>query len=304
MTITPRVSVVIGAYDTAETIARCLEALRRQTYRDFEVVLIDSSPDQKTVQIATAFPEIVFEHSPSRLYCHEARNRAIARSRGKLLACLDADVYPRPEWLAELVAAYERTGQVIVGALVCHGSRLRDRGLHLCKFAKFLPGGAPRVIDTAPTANLLIARGDFERAGGLRGERYLADVTMARSLVAAGRQLLFVGTAVAAHHHTQSLRAFFTERYVRGALFGTMRSGWLSGRAKIALFLAVSVLPVRLVKITGHVIGHCIRGRQLATLLVTFPIVLAGHAAWLAGESVSYARALFTPSSGRAVRSS
>jgi glycosyltransferase involved in cell wall biosynthesis len=308
MTIPPRVSIVIGAYDAAETIAGCLEALRRQTYRDFEVVVIDSSPDQQTVQIVSAFPEVVFEHSPSRLYCHEARNRAIARSRGPLLACLDADVYPQPEWLAELVAAYERTGQVIVGALACHGSRLRDRGLHLCKFAKFLPhaplpGGAFRVIDTAPTANLLIARDDFERAGGLHGGRYLADVTLERSLVANGRQLLFAGTAVAGHHHTQSFRAFLSERYVRGALFGTMRSGWLSGRAEIALFLAGSVLPLRLAKIAGHLIGQCLRGRQLAALLVTFPIVLAGHAAWLAGESVSYARALFTSSPGRAVRS-
>jgi glycosyltransferase involved in cell wall biosynthesis len=305
----PRVSVVIGAHDTAETIAGCLEALRRQTYRDFEVILIDSSPDQETVRIASAFSEIVFEHSPSRLYCHEARNRAIALSRGPLLACLDADVYPRPEWLAELVAAYERTGQVIVGALACHGSRLRDRGIHLCKFAKFLPqrflsDAAPRVIDTAPTANLLVARADFERAGGLHGQRYLADVTLGRSLVATGRQLLFIGTAVAAHHHRQSLRAFLTERYVRGALFGTMRSGWLSGRGEIALYLAASVLPVRLLKITGHLIGHCIRGRQLTALLVTFPIVLAGHAAWLAGEAVSYARALFTPSSVRVVPSS
>lgn len=302
MTDNPRVSVVIGAYDTAETIAGCLESLRRQTYRDFEVVLIDSSPDQETARIVSAFPNVVFEHVPSRLYCHEARNRAIARSRGELLVCLDADVYPRPEWLEELVAAYERSGEVIVGALACHGSRLRDRGIHLCKFAKFLPSPVARVIDTAPTANLLVARRDFERAGGLRGDRYLADVTLGRSLLAGGRQLLFAGTAVAAHHHRQSLRAFLAERYVRGTLFGTMRSGWLSGRGEIAFFLAVSVLPVRLLKIAGHAIGQSIRGRQLATLLATFPIVLAGHAAWLAGESVSYARALFTPSHARAVR--
>lgn len=295
MTTAPRVSVVIGAYDTAGTVAGCLEALRGQTYRDFEVILVDSSPDQETVQIAARFPEVVFEHSPSRLYCHEARNRAIALSRGELLACLDADVYARPDWLAELVAAYDCTGQVIVGAIACHGARLRDRGIHLCKFAKFLPaGGPPRVVDTAPTANVLIARVDFERAGGLQGERYLADVRLGRSLVASGKQLLFVGTAVGAHHHTQSLGGFLRERFVRGGLFGKMRSGWLRGRAEIALFLAVSVLPVRLLKITGHVIVHCIRGRQLGVFLLTFPILLAGHAASLSGESVSYARALFT----------
>ena len=297
----PRVSVVIGAYAAAGTIARCLEALRRQTYRDFEVVLIDSSPDQETARIAREFPEVAFEHSASRLYCHEARNRAIARSRGALLACLDADVYPHPQWLAGLVDAYDRTGEVIVGALLCHGSRLRDRGIHLGKFAKFLPGGSPRVIDTAPTASLLVARETFERAGGLYGERYLADVNLGRALIAAGHQLLFTSAAVAEHHHTQSLSAFVHERFVRGRIYGAMRSHWLSGRARIALYLAASVLPVRLLKITAHVIGDCSRGGQTGTLLLTFPVVVAGHAAWLAGEAVSYARALFTVSSARAV---
>lgn len=305
MLSSPRVSVVIGAYDAAKTIGACLDALRRQTYRDFEVILVDSSPDDDTVRIVASHPEVVFEHSRARLYCHEARNRAIARARGELFACLDADVYPRPEWLAELVAAYDRTGEVIVGALACHGERLVERGIHLGKFAKFLPGGGPpRAIDTAPTANLLVARQDFERAGGLRGERYLADVNLGRALVDNGKQLLFIGTAVAEHHHTQSLAGFLRERFVRGAVYGTMRSGWLAGRSEIAAFLAASILPVRLMKIAAHVVADCIRGRQLGTLSMTFPIVLAGHAAWLAGEAVSYARALFTFSAARAVRSS
>lgn len=291
---TPRVSVVIAAYRTATTVRGCLKALRQQTYRDFEVLLIDSSPDQETVLIASEFPEIRFEHSPSRLYCHEARNRAIALSRGELLACLDADVYARPEWLAELVAAYDETSQVIVGAIACHGSRLRDRGMHYCKFAKFLPGGLLRVIDSGPTANLLLSRADFESAGGLHGDRYVADVELNRSLIALGRQLTFVPSAVGAHHHTQSLRAFFVERFVRGLIFGKLRAGWLGGKGSVALYLAVSVLPVRLLKITGHVIGHCLRAGELGSFMRAFPLVLAGHGASLAGESVSFARALLT----------
>ncbi len=298
MTPTPRVSVVIAAFRAAETVRGCLEALRRQTYRDFEVILIDSSPDQETVRIASQFPEIRFVHSPSRLYPQEARNRGIARSRGELLACLDADVYPRPDWLAELVSAYDQTSQVIVGAIACHGSRLRDRGMHLCKFAKFLPGGRVRVIDSGPTANLLLSRADFESAGGVRGDRYVADVELNRSLIAQGRQLTFVPSAVGAHHHTQSLREFFAERYVRGVIFGKMRAGWLEGRGRVALYLAVSVLPVRLLKITGHVVVHCLRAGELGSLMLTFPLVLAGHGASLAGESVSFARALLTRKRG------
>lgn len=295
----PRVSVVIGAYLAAATIGRCLEALRAQTYRDFEVVVVDSSPDEETASIVSRFREVRFERSAGRLYCHEARNRGVTLSRGELLACLDADVYARADWLHVLVAAHDRTSQVIVGALGCHGRDLRHRAIHLCKFSKFLPGGPDRVIDIGPTANLLVARADFERVGGMRGGRYLADVELSRSLEALGRRLTFIGTAVAEHHHTQSILEFLSERYERGKLFGLMRSGWLPRRREIALYLAVSVLPIRLLKIAGHVFVHCLRAGELATLLLTWPLVMVGHAASLAGESVAYSGVLLARTFGQ-----
>lgn len=295
----PRVSVVIGAYLAATTIGRCLEALRAQTYRDFEVVVVDSSPDEETARIAARFPEVRFERSATRLYCHEARNRGATLSRGELLACLDADVYARPDWLQILVAAYDQTSQVIVGALACHGRDLRHRAIHLCKFSKFLPAGPERVLDIGPTANLLVARSDFERVGGLHGGRYLADVELSRSLESLGRRLTFVGTAVVEHHHTQSTREFLSERYVRGKLFGQMRSRRMPRHREIALYLAVSVFPIRLLKIACHVFAHCLRAGELRTLLITWPLVLAGHAASLAGESVVYASTLLARTFGR-----
>ncbi len=287
-----RVSVIIGAYRASATIARCLEALRVQTYRDFDVTVVDSSPDDETARIVARFPEVRFERSATRLYSHEARNRGVASSSGELLAFHDADVFARPDWLATLVAAYDRTAQVIVGAIGCHGRGLRHWAFHLCKFSKFLPTGAERVIDTGPTANLLLARADFEQAGGMRGEHYVADVALGRSLQALGRQLTFAGTAVVHHQHTQSVSEFLTERYVRGKIYGRMRSGWLRKRRAIALYLAVSVLPVRMVKIAGHVFAHCLRAGELRTLLLTWPLVMAGHAASVAGESVAYSGAL------------
>lgn len=288
----PRVSVITAAYEAAATIGRCLESLRAQTYRDFEMVVVDSSPDEETARVVSRFPEVRFERSATRLYPHEARNRAVSLSKGELLVSLDADVYARPDWLETLVEAYDRTAQVMVGAIGCHGRALRHRAIHLCKFSKFLPTGEMRSIDVAPTANLLVARTDFERVGGMRGGRYVADVELSRSLAALGRTLTFVGTAVVEHHHTQTIRGFLTERYVRGKHYGELRSGWLQKRSAIAMYLAVSVFPIRLAKVAGHVFAHCLRAGELATFLLAWPLVMAGHAASLAGESSAYSRAI------------
>lgn len=288
----PRVSVVMGAYRAAATIERAIAAIQAQTYRDFELVVVDSSPDDETARLREQFPGVRFEHSDTRLYCHEARNRGVEVSRGELLACIDADVYARADWLAKLVDTYDRTSQVVVGAIACHGRRLRDRAFHLCKFSKFLPGGAVRRIDTGPTANLLLTRADFLAVGGLRGEKYLADVELGRALESLGRQLTFEPGAVVAHHHTQALAGFLEERCVRGRLFGEMRARRLARKRDVAIYLAVTVLPLRLLKIVAHVTHHAFRARQVGILLITFPLVMLGHAAWLWGETIAYARAI------------
>lgn len=90
-TAAPRVSVLISAWRAETTVARCLAALREQTFRDFEVFLSDSSPGEETARIAAKFPEVRLLRSTKRLYSHEARNRAAAASSGELLVSLDAD---------------------------------------------------------------------------------------------------------------------------------------------------------------------------------------------------------------------
>jgi glycosyltransferase involved in cell wall biosynthesis len=289
----PRVSVIVAAFNAHETLGRCLEALRAQAYRDFEVVLVDSSPGEESARIASAFPEIRFERSVSRLYPHEARNRAVSQARGTLIASIDADVYAHPECLAELVREYDASGQVIVGAIACHGRRLRDLGMHFCKFAKFLPGGQVRAIDTGPTANLLVARADFERVGGMHGGQYLADVTLGKTLEAIGKELRFAPRAVVEHHHTATVAEFLSERFVRGGMFGRMRLQTLQTRRAIALYLLVSALPVRLARIAALTYRYCAGAGMTGAFLLTWPLALAGHAAWLAGESIAYAGALF-----------
>lgn len=292
-TCRPRVSVIIAAFEAHATVGRCLKSLRAQTFRDFEVILVDSSAGQETARIASGFPEVRFVRSASRLYPHEARNRAASYAQGELLVSMDADVYARPDHLAQLVRAYDAHGAVIVGAIACHGRRLRDLGMHFCKFAKFLPAGVPRAIDTAPTANVLVARTDFERVGGMHGGPYLADVTLGRALEAVGRELRFAPDAIVEHHHTDSIAAFLRDRCRRGAMFGRMRMSWLTSQRSIAMYLLASILPIRLARIAALTWRYSAAAGMRGAFLRSAPLALTGHAAWLAGESVAYAGALF-----------
>ncbi|HEX6199093.1 MAG TPA: glycosyltransferase [Thermoanaerobaculia bacterium] len=299
----PRVSVVVPAYLSHETVAGCLEAFRRQEYRSFEVVVVDSSPDDRTARVVRGFPEVRLVRSRRRLLPHAARNLGVRRSRGELLVFMDPDVYPRSDCLGELVAAYGATGRPVVGALSCHGRRWLDVGIHLCKFSKWLPGGTARPVDMSPTANMLVDRATFQAAGGFEGGLMLGDALFSWRLREAGWTLGFAPRAEVAHHHTSGLRAFLRERYVRGVMFGVLRADWEGlGRGRSLLYLAVSLLPVRLARILALTAGHCRRAGQLRQLLATLPVPLLGHAASLLGESRAYLARVVRPRPGASRR--
>jgi glycosyltransferase involved in cell wall biosynthesis len=97
----PAVSVIVPAYNRAQLIGRALEALRRQTYRDFEVVLGDDASTDDTVAVARkAWPDVKVARLPVNRGASSARNAAIRASGGRFLAFLDSD----DEWLPEKLA--------------------------------------------------------------------------------------------------------------------------------------------------------------------------------------------------------
>src|SRR5215831_3362995 len=161
--VVPLASVVVPAYYSYSTIEACLEGLLRQTFTNFETIVVNSSPEEKTGRLVTErFPRVRFEQSACRLLPHAARNQGVSLARGRLLVFTDPDCVAAATWLSALVAASERGHGLVVGAMGLSGTSAHERTVHLCKFAPWLPGcrEGPRVI--APTANALYTREVWE----------------------------------------------------------------------------------------------------------------------------------------------
>ena len=107
----PDVSVVVAVYLSETTLDGFLDALARQTFRDFETILVDSGPTEACARIVAHRDEpLVYVRSAGRLFPQAARNVGAERSRGRLLVFTDPDVYAAPDWLERLVAAHDETG--------------------------------------------------------------------------------------------------------------------------------------------------------------------------------------------------
>lgn len=141
----PLVSVIVPAFNAEAFVGRTLASLRAQTFRDFEVVVVDDGSTDGTAAIvetvARADPRFRLIRQPNAGVA-AARNRALAEARGRYLANLDADDLWRPQFLERTVEALERAGEGAVFAFA--------RTLWIDEHDKLLPQGdsrLPRTID-------------------------------------------------------------------------------------------------------------------------------------------------------------
>lgn len=101
----PRISVVMPAYNAARFVASAIESVRSQSYKDHELIIVnDGSPDTLELDVAIApyLDEIIYVEQEN-LGAGPARNRAIDLARGEVIAFLDADDEWLPNFLAEQI---------------------------------------------------------------------------------------------------------------------------------------------------------------------------------------------------------
>ncbi len=107
---TPGLTVVILTYDSAATVGACLESLARQTYPDFEVIVVDDDSTDATLDVVSRFASRL-RLSTIRNGTHRiphGRNIGLAESKTELVAFLDSDDAAEPDWAQVIVDAFAK----------------------------------------------------------------------------------------------------------------------------------------------------------------------------------------------------
>ena len=98
----PLVSVIMPVRDGAQYIVAAIEGLRRSTFQDYELIVIDDASVDGSGHIAAAMGAVVVR--PGRWGGPPAaRNSGVERAHGQILAFVDADVVVHPDALSKLV---------------------------------------------------------------------------------------------------------------------------------------------------------------------------------------------------------
>ena len=107
----PAISVVIPAFNEEKYLPACLEALKKQTFKNYELIVVDNNSTDKTAQIAKKFGARVVKEKKQGMI--PARERGFREARAEIIARTDADTVVSPDWLKIIYTTFQKYPDVI-----------------------------------------------------------------------------------------------------------------------------------------------------------------------------------------------
>ncbi len=97
----PKISFVIRTKNESRFIGKVLQYLYKQTFKDFEVIIIDSGSTDKTLEIIREFPVRIIKIKPEEFNYSYALNLGISKARGEIIGIISGHTIPHSnKWLA------------------------------------------------------------------------------------------------------------------------------------------------------------------------------------------------------------
>lgn len=184
----------------------CLEAIQKQTYKNFEVILVCD------YKVDLSYPKLRQKSYGHYVGPAEKRDEGAKMAKGEILAFIDDDAYPSETWLEKLVLNFKNANIAGVG-----GPGMTPLNVDWKEEAsgwasaspmgaaqyiyRFLPG-KKQYVDDYPSMNLAIRKTDFDKAGGYDsnfwpGEDTKLCLDLTHNL---GKKILYEPKAIVFHH--------------------------------------------------------------------------------------------------------
>ncbi len=213
-----RVSVIVPAFNAAQTLAPCLAALLAQSYprEEYEIIVVDDGSTDATADIAARLQSVRLIRAEHR-GAAAARNCGARSARGDLLLFTDADCEPTTQWIETLCAAL--ADPHVVGAKGTYRTRQRERVARFVQIEyeeKYARMRRAKMIDFIDTYSAAYRRDVFLVNNGFDESFPTASVEdqeFSFRLAEKGHAMVFAPDAVVYHRHAATLAAYARRKF-------------------------------------------------------------------------------------------
>ena len=213
----PEYSVVVPAYQAAQEIERCVEALDRQSIPRgrYEIIVVDDGSTDGTADVARAAGAdriVLLPHAGPAA----ARNAGVEVARGGIVLFTDADCEPSPRWLEQMVAPF--SDPEVMGTKGTYRTRQRSLIARLVqleyeiRYERMAQATHIDFVDTYAAAYrraVVLQAGGFDPAFPIPSAE---DIDLSFRLAQAGHRLVFVPEAWVWHSHPNRLGAYLRRK--------------------------------------------------------------------------------------------
>jgi len=190
----------------------------QRTSYAYEVIVVDSSPDDITLEVKRQFPQVRVLHLGERAYPGVARNAGIAQAQGEVLAFTDADCIVPPDWIERIMESQKR-GMTVVGGPVGNGTpdSLLGTAQLLLEFNSFQADrGGIRTVEVLPTGNVAYHRTLFQHRQCFDNAIKGSDSVFSRSLAKEGVKLFLLPDVRILHRNYTTWDGFLRNQFQLG----------------------------------------------------------------------------------------
>jgi GT2 family glycosyltransferase len=224
----PRISAVVCTYNGQRTIRSCLEGLLKLQYPDYEVIVVDDGSKDDTAAIVRGFEVRLISTENRGLSA--ARNVGLEAATGEIVAYIDDDACPDPDWLLYLASAFRNSDYAAIGG---PNVPFPNDGF-VANCVAHAPGGPTHVLisDTEaehiPGCNMAFRKTCLEAVGGFDPQFRIAgdDVDMCWRLQKRGWKLGFAHSATVWHHCRNSVKTYLKQQWNYGVAEALLQKKW------------------------------------------------------------------------------
>lgn len=220
----PYFSIIVPVYNRRAEVRDLLESLRKQTDKDFEIILVEDGSTERSEDIAEEFRSAIdityfYKDNEGRSI---ARNYGMTHAVGEYFLFFDSDCVIPENYIATLKAAlHQRYTDCFGGPDAAHSSFSDIQKAINYSMTSFLTtggirGGKVQLEKFVPrTFNMGFSRKVWEKIGGFR-EMFSEDIDMSTRIRQAGFSISLIREAFVYHKRRTDLKRFCRQVYVFG----------------------------------------------------------------------------------------